>query len=44
LIDEALLRFKVAFELDPSLKTIAQTDPSLERVRSHPELAALIAP
>lgn len=42
--DEALLRFKLAFELDPSLKKVDQTDPGLERIRKHPELAALIAP
>ncbi len=41
--EEALLRFKVAFELDPSLKTLARTDAGLERIRNHPELAALIA-
>jgi len=41
--EEALLRFKVAFDLDPSLKTLAQTDAGLERIRNHPELAALIA-
>jgi tetratricopeptide (TPR) repeat protein len=41
--DEALLRFKLALELDPSLKKLAQTDPGLERIRNHPELAALFA-
>jgi hypothetical protein len=41
--DEALLRFKFAFELDPSLKKLAQTDRGLERIRNHPELAALLA-
>ena len=40
---EALLRFKLAFELDPSLRRLAQTDPGLERIRKHPALAALIA-
>jgi len=41
--DEALHRFKLAFELDPSLKKRAQTDPDLERIANHPELAALLA-
>jgi hypothetical protein len=41
--DEALFRFKVAFELDPTLKKRAQADPGLERIRKHPELNALIA-
>ncbi len=41
--EEALLRFRVAFDLDPSLKTLAQTGTGLERIRNHPELAALIA-
>lgn len=40
--DEALYRFKQAFELDPSLKKLAQTDPDLDRIRNHPELVALI--
>lgn len=40
--DEAVLRFKHAFELDPSLKTHAQTDPDLDRIRDHPELTALL--
>lgn len=40
--DEALFRFKHAFELDPSLKELAKTDPDLDRIRNHPELAALI--
>jgi len=41
--DEALLRFKLAFGLDPSLKELAQSDPGLERIRNHPELMALIS-
>jgi tetratricopeptide (TPR) repeat protein len=41
--DEALFRFKLAFELDPSLKKLAQTDPGLERIRNHSELTALLA-
>ncbi|OLC27208.1 MAG: hypothetical protein AUH40_01945 [Chloroflexi bacterium 13_1_40CM_65_17] len=41
--DEALFRFKQAFELDPSLKDLAKTDPDLDRMRNHPELVALIA-
>src|ERR1700736_937328 len=41
--DEALYRFKQAFELDPALKKVAETDPDLDRMRSHPELVALIA-
>jgi len=40
--DEALLRFQHAFELDPSLKKIARTDPDLDRIRNHPELVALL--
>jgi hypothetical protein len=41
--DEALLRLKLAFELDPTLKMRARTDPGLDRIRKHPELNALIA-
>ncbi|HEX7263129.1 MAG TPA: DinB family protein [Candidatus Dormibacteraeota bacterium] len=40
--DEALRRLKHAFELDPSLKDIALTDPDLDRMRNDPELVALI--
>jgi len=40
--DEALYRFKQAFELDPSLKKLAQTDPDLDPIRNQPELMALI--
>jgi tetratricopeptide (TPR) repeat protein len=40
--DEALRRLKHAFELDPSLKHIALTDPDLDRMRNDPDLAALI--
>jgi tetratricopeptide (TPR) repeat protein len=40
--DEAMYRFKQAFELDPSLKKIAETDRDLDPIRNHPELAPLI--
>ncbi len=40
--DEALFRFKQAFELDPSLKKLAQTDPDLDPIRNQQELTALI--
>jgi tetratricopeptide (TPR) repeat protein len=40
--DEAMYRFKQAFELDPSLKKLAETDPDLDPIRHHPELAPLI--
>lgn len=40
--DEALRRLKHAFELDPSLKNIALTDPDLDRMRNDPDLVALI--
>jgi tetratricopeptide (TPR) repeat protein len=40
--DEALRRLKHAFELDPSLKSVALTDSDLERMRNDPELVALI--
>jgi tetratricopeptide (TPR) repeat protein len=40
--DEALYRFKQAFDLDPALKNVARTDPDLDRMRNHPELVALI--
>jgi tetratricopeptide (TPR) repeat protein len=40
--DEALYRLKHAFELDPSLRNIALTDPDLDRMRNDPELVALI--
>lgn len=40
--DEALYRFKQAFELDPALKDVARTDPDLDRMRNHAELVALI--
>jgi hypothetical protein len=41
--DEAMLRFKLAFGLDPSLKKLAQSDPGLERIRNYSELVALMA-
>jgi hypothetical protein len=37
-----MYRFKQAFELDPSLKKIAETDRDLDPIRNHPELAPLI--
>jgi hypothetical protein len=40
--DEALLRFRHAFELDPSLRVTAANDPDLDRIRHHPELVALL--
>jgi tetratricopeptide (TPR) repeat protein len=40
--DEALFRFKQAFELDPTLKKLAKTDPDLDRMRNDPQLIALI--
>ena len=40
--DEALLRFKVAFDLDPSLKKDAELDPIVDRIRGDPDVAALI--
>ena len=40
--EEALFRFKQAFEQDPSLKETAKKDPDLDRMRNHPELIALI--
>ncbi len=41
-VDEALFRLRQAFELDPSLKKVAQKDTDLDRIRSEPELVALI--
>ena len=41
--DEALLRFRHAFELDPSLKEVAGKDPDLDRIRDNPELVELLA-
>lgn len=41
--DEALPRLKHAFELDPSLKKHAKTDTDLDRIRTDPEVAAVIA-
>jgi tetratricopeptide (TPR) repeat protein len=40
--DEALFRFQQAFELDPTLKKLAKTDPDLDRMRNDPQLIALI--
>jgi tetratricopeptide (TPR) repeat protein len=40
--DEALHRLGQAFELDPALKKVAQTDPDLDRMRHDPGLVALI--
>ena len=40
--DEALHRLKQAFDLDPSLKSVARTDSDLDRIRHQPELVALI--
>lgn len=40
--DEAVFRFKQAFELDPTLKKVAKTDPDLDRIRNDPEVVALI--
>jgi len=41
--DEALLRFRHAFELDPELKEVAGKDSDLDRIRDHPELVELLA-
>src|SRR5438477_429726 len=41
--DEALLRFRHAFELDPELKEVASKDSDLDRIRDHPELVELLA-
>jgi tetratricopeptide (TPR) repeat protein len=40
--DEALFRFKQAFELDPTLKETAKNDSDLDRMRNDPELVAII--